>query len=106
MSNENEIPSCPSNINENEDLMPHTSRGWEDQMSFVLRKLNQVQQDLLQIFGRILKGSHWGIKGLSSQSCTDSQRHTGPAFGFSLKLTEHDFSQEESRTGMNGQDRK
>ena len=59
-------------------------------MSFVLRKLNQVQQASPQIFGRIQKQAHQGIKDLSegtrSQSCRDTQHSMGLAFGLGFFL--------------------
>lgn len=63
-------------------------------MSFVLRKLNQVQQASLQIFGRIQKKkkkqTHKGIKDLSegtqSQSCKHTKHSVGLAFGFGFFL--------------------
>ena len=55
-------------------------------MSFVLRKLNQVQQASPQIFGRIQKQTDQGIKDLSegtrSQSCRDTEHSMGLPFGF------------------------
>lgn len=73
-------------------------------MSFVLRKLNQVQQASSQIFGRIQKQTDQGIKDLSegtrSQSRRDTEHSMGLAFGFGFFL-ETDWTWQNPRVNDN-----
>lgn len=67
------------NINENEDLIPHTRSGWEDQMSFVLRE-NETKYNKLQ---RGHKNRATGeLKIYHKAPRVRAERSVGLAFGF------------------------
>lgn len=74
------FPCCPSNINENEDLMPRTGLSGKI-TSFIWRKWNQLKQVHQEIFERVQKQTHQGIKGLSEGTLNQPHRVTERSMG-------------------------